>query len=177
MKIILIRHFKVDFRWKFWYSSDEYDQARAGYNEAAVLTDRPAPFEGTKLICSSLNRSGETARLLFGRDPDITTEVLMEVPIKAFADTKVKLPKFVWDSVGRLLWRMNSPLQPETYKQSRDRVHRFISKIVKEGSDVVIVGHGWVMKLMISRLRKLGFTGPAPLYIRNGVPYEYKREP
>lgn len=175
MKIVLIRHYKVDFAWKFWYNSEEYNHAREGYNTAAVVQTEGSRQTKDRLICSTFSRAGSTAKMLFGRDPDLSTDVLCEVPIRAFVDTKVRLPKIVWDVAGRLLWRFDGRSQPETYTQSAARVNGFVSSIIEEGKDAVIVCHGWVMKLMIPRLKALGFRGPSPLFIKNGVSYEYIR--
>ena len=173
MKIVLIRHYKVDFAWKFWYNSDEYDHARDSYNTAAIVKTEGRRETKDRLICSTFSRAGSTAKMLFGREPDLSTDVLCEVPIRAFVKTKVRLPKFVWDIAGRLLWRLNAGSQPESYTQSAKRVNGFISSILEEGQDAVVVCHGWVMKLMVPRLKALGFQGPSPIFIQNGVPYEY----
>jgi broad specificity phosphatase PhoE len=175
MKIVLIRHYKVDFAWKFWYNSEEYNHALEGYNTAAVVKTAGSRETKDRLICSTLSRAGSTAKMLFGREPDWCTDVLREVPIRAFVKTRIRLPKIVWDIAGRLFWRFDGHSQPESYTQSAARVNGFISSIIEEGQDAVVVCHGWVMKLMVPRLKALGFRGPSPLFIRNGVPYEYSK--
>jgi broad specificity phosphatase PhoE len=175
MRIILIRHFEVDFKWKFWYNSDEYDHDRTGYNTAAVVKTKLDFKSVDRLITSTMGRTLETSLHIFGREPDLSVDVLCEVPIKAFVKTKLRLPKIIWDIIGRIQWRLNLGSQPESYAQSKERVYGFLTTLLEEGKDVVIVCHGWIMKIMIARLRTLGFKGPRPIYIRNGLPYEFKR--
>lgn len=176
MKVVLIRHFKVGFKWKFFYNSHEYEIACAGYNAAAVIKTPLEVAPTQKLVTSTMARAMETSRIVFARDPDHSHDELCEVPIKPFATTRLRLPKVIWDIVGRLQWRLNLRPQPEPYRDSRKRVHAFIDKLVSEGDDSIIVCHGWIIKLMIPKLLASGFKGPKPLYIRNGVPYEYIRK-
>ncbi len=173
MKIVLIRHFKVGFKWKFLYNSQEYETACAGYNAAAVIKGPlDLPLSG-KLVSSTMARALETSRIVFGREPDHSHDDLCEVPIKPFAKTRLRFPKIIWDVIGRIQWRFNLGPQPEGYHYSRKRVHAFLDSLIKEGDDAIIVCHGWIIKLMISKLVSVGFKGPNPLYIVNGVPYEF----
>jgi broad specificity phosphatase PhoE len=176
MKIVLIRHFKVGYKWKFFYNSEEYEVACAGYNAAAVIkTSLDFPFEDHRLITSTMGRALDTSRHIFNRDPDLSEETLCEVPIKPFVRTRMKLPKLVWDVFGRLHWRLNLKSQPEPYTNSVKRVSDFIDSLIAEKQNAIIVGHGWIIKLMIRKLKASGFKGPSPIYIKNGKPYEYFR--
>jgi broad specificity phosphatase PhoE len=173
MKVVLIRHFRVGFRWKFFYNSSEYEVDCGGYNSAEVIRSDLSMNSDDRLISSTMPRALETSRHIFNRDPDHADEVLCEVPIKPFTRTSIRLPKIVWDIIGRLQWRFNLSPQPETFSESKKRVRRFVDSLLAENRNVVIVCHGWIIKLIISRLRARGFRGPNPIYIRNGVPYEY----
>jgi broad specificity phosphatase PhoE len=173
MKIVLIRHFKVGFKWKTFYNAQEYETACAGYNAAAVIKT-PLELPPTdKLITSTMPRALETSRIVFARDPDHSHEELCEVPIKPFVKTSLRLPKIIWDIFGRLQWRLNLKPQPESFRDSKRRVHLFLDALIDEGDDAIIVCHGWIMKLMIPKLLSSGFKGPNPLYIVNGLPYKY----
>jgi broad specificity phosphatase PhoE len=174
MKIILIRHFKVGFKWKFLYNSNEYELDCAGYNSAAVIrVPLEVNIDDHRLITSTMNRALETSRYIFNRDPDLSDEGLCEVPIKPFMNSKLKLPKLVWDIVGRLHWRLNLKSQPESYRESKERVSRFIDSLIEQKQNAIVVGHGWIIKLMIRKLKASGFKGPSPIYISNGRPYEF----
>jgi len=175
MKVVLIRHFKVGFKWKFFYNSAEYENDCGGYNSADVVSS-PLIFESKdRLITSTMTRAMTSSKLIFKREPDLSDDALCEVPIKPFVKTKLRFPKMVWDIIGRLQWRLNLSPQPEPYKKSRERVEKFIDNLVSHGENVVIVCHGWVILLMIRKLRSMGFRGPNPLFIKNGVPYEFMK--
>ena len=37
MKVVLIRHGKVNFRWKSWYTSDQFDEACVLYDKVPIF--------------------------------------------------------------------------------------------------------------------------------------------
>lgn len=175
MKVVLIRHFKVGFKWKFFYNSAEYEVDCGGYNSAAVVATALNIDSKDRLITSTMSRAMESSKLIFKREPDLSHDSLCEVPIKPFVKTKLRFPKLVWDVIGRLQWRFNLKPQPEPYRQSKIRVDKFLEDVVSHGQNVVVVCHGWVILLMIRKLKRMGFRGPNPIFIKNGVPYEFVR--
>ena len=173
MKVVLIRHFKVGFKWKRFYNSKAYQQDCGGYNSSEVIKSPVSITSEDRLITSTMSRAIETSRFIFNRDPDHSDPNLCEVPIVPFTKTSIPLPKFIWDVIGRLQWRLNINTQPESFKQSKHRVRKFVDTLIQQGDNVVIVCHGWIIKLLISELKSQGFRGPSPLFIKNGVPYEF----
>jgi broad specificity phosphatase PhoE len=173
MKIILIRHFKVDFKWKFAYNSVDYEKACMDYNNGNVIRANLNVITTGIIISSTMTRCIETTRLIFNKLPDNSSDLLREVPITPFVKTNVILPTFIWNIIGRIQWRFNSKNQPETFAESRSRVDNFIDAIISQNEDCVIVAHGWIIKLIISRLIKDKFQGLNPTLIRTGFPYEY----
>jgi broad specificity phosphatase PhoE len=176
MKIVLIRHFKVGFKWKMFYNSAEYEVDCGGYNSSPVIKSKVNISSADRLITSTMNRALETSKHIFNRDPDLSDNSLCEVPIKPFTKTRIPLPKLAWDVIGRVQWRLGIKKQPETYAQSRLRVRSFLETLIRKGENVVIVCHGWIIKLLIRELREHGFKGPNPVFVRNGVPYEFVRK-
>lgn len=122
-----------------------------------------------------MSRAMDTSRHIFNREPDLSDSNLCEVPIKPFIKTRLPLPKLFWDIIGRLQWRLGIDKQPESYAQSRARVSKFLETLIANGQNTVIVCHGWIIKLMIRELKARGFKGPNPVFIKNGLPYEYQR--
>jgi hypothetical protein len=175
MKVVLIRHFKVGFKWKRFYNSADYERDCGGYNTSPVIKSDIKFTSTDRLITSTMSRAMETSRHIFKRDPDHSDEDLCEVPIRPFTDTKVPLPKLIWDVIGRIQWRLGISKQPESFEQSRKRVRQFLEALMQKGDNVVIVCHGWIIKLLIRELRSHGFKGPNPVFIQNGIPYEYTR--
>jgi broad specificity phosphatase PhoE len=175
MKVVLIRHFKVGFKWKMFYNSKEYEVDCGGYNTSPVITSSVDIESTDRLITSTMSRAMETSKHIFNREPDLSDDNLCEVPIKPFAKTKLRFPKLFWDVIGRLQWRLNIGKQPESFEQSRERIKKFIDAILAQGQNVVIVCHGWIIKLIIRELKSHGFKGPNPVFIKNGIPYEFIR--
>jgi broad specificity phosphatase PhoE len=174
MKIVLIRHFRVDFKWRTFYNSREYSTDREGYNNAAIVKTHFTYDWPGRVVSSTMARAMDTSALVFQGSVEAYDE-LCEVPLVPFIDTNVRLPKIVWDVVGRLQWRFNNARQPETYSSSKSRVRIFLNHVISEGHDVVMVCHGWVIKLLIKELKRKRFVGPDPLFIKNGYPYVFTR--
>ena len=64
MKIVLVRHFKVNYDWIAFYSSSEYQMACAEYDKSVVLDSGKRIVSDTAIISSSMIRAIETTRLL-----------------------------------------------------------------------------------------------------------------
>ncbi len=175
MTITLIRHLKVDFHWKARYNAREFAEACAGYNDAPVVPPPGAFSTDRPLWASSMRRAVDTARLLFKREPDRVTDLIAEVPENPFLAVPLRLPRVVWDACGRLQWLLGAKTQPESYADTVRRVDKFLEGLLAAGKDCVVVSHGWVLKVMIRRLAAIGFRGPRPIYLENGVPFTYRR--
>ena len=173
MKIILIRHFKVDFKWDFAYNSLDYEKACENYDSSKVIKADLTIKSNGKVISSTMVRALETTRLIFNKPPDISSDLLREIPIKPFIKTNLILPTFIWNIIGRIQWRFDSKNQPETYTESRLRVDNIIDTIITKNEDCIIIAHGWIIKLIIRRLIKEKFHGLHPTLIRTGFLYEY----
>lgn len=85
MRAIVIRHGKVDFQWRKWSTSKQFNEDCKRYDEAPVcpLISDGYPAEEQDIYISSLGRSKETARQLFGAKEFICTELIDEVPLCA----------------------------------------------------------------------------------------------
>jgi len=175
MKIILVRHLKVDYKWKLFYNSVGYDKACADYDRSDILDSATKINTEFRVITSTMIRCIETSRLLFGKEPDFSDDTICEVPLKSFMTTTMILPKIVWDLMGRIQWRLGVKKQPETYSESIRRVSNFAENLVISDKNCIIVCHGWIIKLMMCKLKIMGFSGNQPLLIRTGAAYEYVR--
>jgi len=175
MKLILIRHFKVSCAWKAFYNSQEYEKAWTAYDNSDIIDSGLRIAPKYKIVTSAIHRTIEKSRLLFGKDPDFSDSSICEVPIKAFTSSKIKLPKVIWDVIARIQWRLGSKRQPESYNESVARVNLFIDKMLMQDENLIIISHGWIIKLMIKRLSLWGYKGPRPLFIKTGIPMEYKK--
>lgn len=103
--------------WKKSCSSDEFDEECRLYDTAPIEEmTRVATNEVPTKYVSILDRSTQTAKMLYGERDFCKSELIHEVPMKAAFDTKLKLPIWVWYFLGRIQWMTDSKRQPETKK-------------------------------------------------------------
>ncbi|MBO4235445.1 MAG: histidine phosphatase family protein [Firmicutes bacterium] len=159
MKIIMIRHAKVDMEWEKTYNSKGWDKANEAYNAAPIKSiDKRLKIEGFRVYISALPRTRATANGLFGDCELIETPLLNEVPNRAAIDTEKKLPKKFWVARGRTQWYMNSSRQWETRKMTRDRAEELVKMLVDKNEDCVLVTHEFFLYTLKSVLEKHGFV-------------------
>ncbi len=171
--VTIIRHGKVNYTWKKRCSSAEFDEQCRLYDmapienmpKAADHRSDKAYFSIThdrgtrpdKVYISALDRSFQTAKMLFGNMTFSATDSINEVPLKSSFDTGLRLPLWFWNVSGRLQWLCNSGRQPETRHQTKDRAELFVQKIEKAGGDYAIVTHGFFMHTLIAVMKQHGF--------------------
>ena len=110
MKVIVIRHGKVDFRRSCCCEPAAFDRECAAYDQAPLKTAAYTIPQGEfkSIYVSTLPRSRETARLMFpGKDLQ-ESELIHEVPCRSAFDSKIRLPLWLWFLIGRLQWAAGS---------------------------------------------------------------------
>ena len=159
MKIIMIRHAKVDMEWEKSYDSAGWDKANEAYNAAPIkeITEH-LKSEGFRVYISSLPRTRATANGLLGERDLIETPLLNEVPNRAAIETGLKLPKWFWVARGRAQWFFNSPWQWETRKMTKARAEELVKMLVEKNEDCVLVTHEFYLYTLKSVLEKHGFV-------------------
>lgn len=105
---------------------------------------RVAFNEVPTIYVSILDRSTQTAKMLYGERDFCKSELIHEVPMKAAFDTKLKLPIWVWYFLGRIQWMTDSKRQSETRKQTVERAERFTKDIIEKNEDCVLISHGFL---------------------------------
>lgn len=159
MRAIIIRHGKVDFQWRKWSTSEQFNKDCKMYDEAAIfslLSDVPQ-INYQNIYTSSLQRSRETANQLFGEKDFISTKLLDEVPLCASVASNKKLPLIFWIISGRLQWLFNIHSLNECRKESVCRAKQFIKMIIEKGDDCIIVTHGFFMHTLLSQMKRQAF--------------------
>ncbi|MBN1891325.1 MAG: phosphoglycerate mutase family protein [Clostridiales bacterium] len=158
MKITVIRHARVDFDFPRTSKPDEQIEASRAYN------DSPIDYSGMKRIenddvvfVSTLSRSAQTAKALFGEKEFIRSELFSEVPLAPFTRMNIRLPSVVWDICGRFAWNFRSGRQPEHKLETRKRADRAIDLIEEVGKDCYVVSHAFFMRTLFRQLRKRGY--------------------
>jgi broad specificity phosphatase PhoE len=180
MKIGLFRHFKVDHRTPAFCNSVEYDKSCLDYeNGKIIIPGRIDRLAGEYDICyaSSMKRAVDTARLVYDGEIIITDE-LVEIPLRAIFNTKLKLPFKLWNIINRMGWLFNSKRVPETKSQSLERVDCFLANLLtgkNNSASVLIVSHGLFLATLQIQLSKLGFKGEPFFRAEHSVLYKFEK--
>lgn len=157
MKIIMIRHEKVDMAWDSQYDSASYDLACKKYDDSSIITEAK-PRLNTKnmkrIYISGLSRTYQTANKLFGDGDFFKTPLINEVPLKSFKDTKHVYPVWVWNIASRLQWFFQNKRQAETREETIARAREFIELLEKRQEDCYVITHGFYMRVLTSVLKK-----------------------
>ena len=159
MKVVLIRHGKVKFKWESWYTADQFDEACMQYDQAPVMkTCYSIPDSNfSSYYISTLSRTRETAQNIFGEQDFISTDLINEVPLSASLYIRVKLPLLFWNISGRIQWYFNNGRQKESRLQTEKRAKQFVKMLVEKNEDSVIVTHGFFMHTLVAELKNAHF--------------------
>jgi broad specificity phosphatase PhoE len=171
--IYFLRHFKVNDSSKNWLNSSEFDNWVKDYDTFELeYSDVFLPKNIDKIYVSSQNRAIKSADFL-DLDYEIN-DLLVEVPIKSFINTKFKLPKWLWLFVGRVAWFLNFK-QNETKNETNKRVEDFTQNL-DISSNILIISHGFFMMLLVKKLKKIGYNGNISSKMSNGKVYILKNK-
>ena len=166
--IYLIRHFKVKDISKNRLNSQEFNDWVKDYDNFELeYINIELPQNIDKIYVSSQNRAIKTADLL-KLDYKIS-DLLMEVKIEAFCKTNIKLPKWLWLSIGRVLWYFDFT-SSENRNNTKKRINDFVSQINFE-ENILIISHGFFMTFLINKFKNLGFYEDTDMGIKNGKIY------
>lgn len=179
MKVVVIRHGKVLHDWKKWCTSAEFDEQCRLYNQAPieVASVDTMDTDVQTIYISELDRTLQTAKKIFGEADFKRIALINEVPLRSGFDTRIRLPLWFWNVLGRLQWLAGNQRQPETKAQTVDRARQFVSTIMGYGEDCAIVTHGFFMHTLISVMKKAGFNSDTKrVSYRNGEEVVLRRE-
>ncbi len=173
MKTIhILRHFKVKNITTKKLNSKEFSQWVDQYDKNPLeYLDMDLP-KVDKVYVSTQNRARKTADHL--KLEYETTELLKEVEASPFFNTTFKLPKNLWLIIGRMFWFFNIA-KSENKKDTIKRVDEFI-KMTENEESILIVSHGLFIKVLIYRLKKLGYNGEIDFRAKNGTLYTFVKE-
>ncbi|MGN0156384.1 MAG: hypothetical protein ACI39N_03980, partial [Lachnospiraceae bacterium] len=159
MQAVIIRHGKVNFKWKTWSTSEQFNEDCKMYDKAPIfpVCSDVSQMNYQNIYVSSLARSRETAKQLFGEKGFISTKLIDEVPLCACVTSNRKLPLVFWNVLGRLQWLLNIHFQKECRNETVQRAELFVKMIVEKNEDCIIVSHGFFMHTLINVMKKWGF--------------------
>ena len=160
MRIIILRHSKVDYQWHKWSTSNQFNNDCRRYDLAPVktLSDPISQGDWKLFFVSTSPRSLETACQLFGNQDYISSNLLDEVPLSASIDTNLKLPLWFWNITGRLQWWLCSSRQKEGRNETQTRAQKAIDMVLERNEDCAIVTHGFFMHSLTTAMEQRGFV-------------------
>ena len=168
MQLIFIRHAAVDIELPDICDSERYDQAYTEYDRSGIRSDTgvsevlqtlgsPSPGP-VPVYVSSLRRTALTAQLIFGGSVEThSSSLLDEIPLRSFADTRIKLPFWLWNILARIQWFFGIKRQPETRRQSIARAERVLDCLTAKGEDCIVISHGYFLFVLFARARRRGY--------------------
>ena len=159
MKVIIMRHSKVKYIWKKWYTSDEFDKACKEYDRSFVeYTEQDFPyFNHQNIYISTLSRSRETAISIFRQTHLRQTELIDEVPLRSAFDSKIRLPLWFWNFAGRIQWFFNIERQIEGRFNTKKRAKSFVNILCRDGEDAIVITHGFFMYTLLNAFKDKDF--------------------
>ncbi len=162
MKINVIRHAKVDYRFPSRLSPEEQIEAAQLYDTSPIIKEKAFSIvTSAPVFISKLRRSRDTALLLFGDRDFIESELFNEVPLMPFARMNIRFPDWLWDIGGRLSWFFSGATQPERKPETRKRADKAIELMesVMEGGaeECYLITHAFFMHTLFRQLRKRGY--------------------
>jgi broad specificity phosphatase PhoE len=178
MKIGLVRHFKVITpRGKKKLNSVEFNERISEYDISPVKPNKLEINSNEWEICfaSTLSRAQTTVNLIYN-GTIITTPLIIEVPLSAFIKTKLRLSYLSWLVLGRIAWLISAKSQYENKNQTLERINEFLELLETSGKqNILIVSHGFFMKILVDELKKRGFKGELEFSPKNGKLYRFEK--
>ena len=170
MEIVIIRHGKSLSNTLGKVSASEFGTCAKEYDVMGVDENYPPSTEAIEkarsckfTVCSDLERSLHSARLLEIEKPDLISPLYRECEIPYTNWDFPKMPKTVWPIIFRLLQIIGHSPNAESYKEIKKRAKVCADQLVelahRHGS-VVYVGHGALSWVLHKNLHNMGWVGP-----------------
>ena len=169
MKVMIMRHSKVNYIWGKWYTSTEFDKACKEYDSSFVEhPEQNLPdYNYKNIYISTLSRSRETAISIFGQTHLRQTELIDEVPLRSAFDSKIRFPLWFWNFAGRIQWLFNIGRQIEGRLNTKKRAKSFVNMLCRDGEDAIVITHGFFMHTLLNAFKDKGFR-----YDKSNVHYK-----
>ena len=170
MEIIIIRHGKSILNTSGKVSASEFGACAREYDVAGIDESYPPSTEVIEKarsckfsVCSDLERSLHSARLLEIEKPDLISPLYRECEIPYANCNFPKMSKTLWPIVFRALQIIGYSPNAESYKQIKRRAKECASQLAElahiHGS-VLYVGHAALSWVLHKYLLGMGWLGP-----------------
>ena len=158
MEIIIYRHAEPIISSNEIISGRDFPLWVQKYNESGI---RAHGFAGEKeeiVYTSDLERSLETGRLIGNNVIQDTVFREAEIPLIKFPVMRLKAK--IWLAISRFLWLLGVKTKCESFKEAKHRAKRIVERIevlLLEKQRIVIVGHGFINRLIKKELSRQGW--------------------
>ncbi|WP_114570833.1 histidine phosphatase family protein [Exiguobacterium flavidum] len=176
-KIGLVRHHRVmeGYPTRGFITAQDIEEWLERYDRSAIDI-KPIELDETEwaaCFSSDLSRAMQTAESVYEKEI-VVTELLRELPFPVLK-TKLRLPFFGWVVLARLAAPFN-PRIKEQIKEANTRIEILLNQLKMLPHDnILLIGHGGMMLLMRSALKRRGFSGPRFGHPRNGILYVFEK--
>jgi broad specificity phosphatase PhoE len=168
--IYLMRHFKVKDTSTPWMNSAQFEQWAKEYDTFDLDYIKINFPNVNKVYASTCKRAMKTSDFLTATYQ--MSDLLVEVDAKAFMQTSLFFPKWLWLVVARVQWYFDMSKGENRIDTIRRIEHFFQTCDLCQ--DMCIITHGFVMKTTIEVLKKHGFDGNKIFAPHNGTVYRFQ---
>jgi broad specificity phosphatase PhoE len=166
-QIILVRHARPTYDTSSKVRGTELRKATAAYDASgieAAVSALPTPHRPVVLVTSDLRRSVESAKAFFPRlEVSMTDALYREAGLPSqfpLLSRRLRLRFSSFVVAMRVLWILGLKSDVETFRQARQRAEQAADKLIELASPatcVILVGHGFLNRLIGRALRKKGW--------------------
>ena len=167
-RIHLVRHGKSALSRRVWLSATEYRDWWAQYDslglDAKSTPTRAfwdAAAQADCVLCSTLPRSQETARLAAGDKTPHCDALFVEAPLPPPPwPNWLKLKPRFWGAIARIHWMWGGHGDQESAKHARQRAARAADRLLAEAANgrvVLLAAHGWFNRMIGQELTRRGW--------------------
>ncbi len=166
--IHLFRHGKPDCPPRRALSCTEYSGWVRAYDAAGVASDPPASLKAWiqtvgvgEVFASTLPRSVQSAIALVGTAKVRSLALFNEAAIST-ASIPLRMSSSTWTLLGRLMW-LSGAASPERLLECRARARAATDILMASAvkTETLLVGHGWMNRMIAKELRQRGFDQSA----------------
>lgn len=177
MRVLLMRHFTVDFCWKDNYNHKGYMEALKTYNKRPVINIKELDFPIKTIYISSLSRTRETAGYLKGEKEVIQTDLIDEIDLQGSGIINYRLPVKFCHRFALLKSILNLKSQNETRKETKARAKKFLRLIEDKNEDCIVISHGMFLKVLMRIMIRRGYSSVTKIRaLKNGEIVEYNKD-
>jgi broad specificity phosphatase PhoE len=165
MQIILLRHAEPDLsKWQKIHSSEMSEWINL-YNLVGVKKElnffhQQNALKQNFVVCSNLNRSIHSAKLMGCQSPDLVDAMFREAELPEIKVPIIKLNPNIWAFIFRIFWFAGVSVDIESLSAFKKRVSLAAEKLAQladKHDSVLFVGHGIMNRFLEKELISKGW--------------------